>query len=335
MCMVITNIDLYEIEAPAIPPVAKYRPLYNLLICRIQTDEGIEGIGELQGKPDALEEEAAELTGRDPLALDPLAQADPFACALMDIAGKAYGIPMHRFFGEKVRDRVPVSYWSCPMPPQETAAEAEVGAKLGFSTHKLKARSDTIVETVRLMKEAAGPDYAVGIDPNMSFRYPHVAAKLADELEPFGTVANFENPIWKYHLDWYRLLREKTTIPIAMHLHDQDLVLAALKAECCDQFNLSGRPQLVKKTAALAEAADLPCWTQMGGLCLGILAAYSVHVQATIPNAILPCDELPFIREIDVLGGSLVVEEGHFLVPEGPGLGVELDMEVVERYRVG
>lgn len=333
--MVITNIDLYEIDAPPIPPVAKYRPLYNLLICRIQTDEGIEGIGELQGRPDTLEKEVAELTGKDPLALDPLAQVDPFACALMDIAGQAYGIPMHRFFGEKLRDRVPVSYWSCPMKPHETAAEAEVGAKLGFTSHKLKARPDTIVETVRLMKEAAGPEYAVGIDPNMKFRHPHVAAKLAEELEPFGTVANFENPIWKYHLDWYRLLREKMTIPLAMHLNEPRLVLAALKAECCDQFNLSGRPQDVIKAAALAEAADMPCWIQMGGLCLGILAAYSVHVQATIPNATLPCDELPFIREIDVLGGSLVVEEGHFLVPEGPGLGVALDIEAVERYRVG
>ena len=57
--MVITNIDLYEIDAPAIPPVAKYRPLYNLLICRIQTDEGIEGIGELHGRPDTLEKEVA------------------------------------------------------------------------------------------------------------------------------------------------------------------------------------------------------------------------------------------------------------------------------------
>jgi L-alanine-DL-glutamate epimerase-like enolase superfamily enzyme len=184
------------------------------------------------------------------------------------------------------------------------------------------------------MKEAAGPDYLVGIDPNMKFRHPHVAAQLASELEPFATVANFENPIWKYHLDWYRLLREKTSIPLAMHLHEPADVLAALKAECCDQFNLSGRPQRVLQTAALAEAADIPCWTQMGGLCLGILAAYSVHVQATIPNAILPCDELPFIREADFLGGSLVLRNGHFQVPEGPGLGVELDMDMVNRHRV-
>ena len=77
-----------------------------------------------------------------------------------------------------------------------------------------------------------------------------------------------------------------------------------------------------------------PCWVQMGGVCLGVLAAYSVHVQCTIRNATLPCDELPFVRVDDVLGGSLVLEEGHFRVPEGPGLGVKLDMTVVEKYRV-
>ena len=332
--MRIREVELFEVEAEAIAAVQRNRPLYNILLCRIRTDEGIDGIGELQGRPVPLRREADALVGADPLALDPHAQPDPFACALLDIAGRAFGIPLHRFFGAKVRDRVPVSYWSAPMEPRETAAEAEVGARLGFTTHKLKARTWNIVETVRLMRESAGPDYLVGIDPNMQFRYPYVAARLASELEPFGTVANFENPILKHHLDWYRLLREKTSIPIAMHLHEPGDLMAALKAECCDQFNLSGRPQLVLRTAALAEAADIPVWTQIGGLCLGVLAAYSVQAQATIPNATLPCDELPFIRANDFVGGGLVVEKGHFLVPEGPGLGVELDMEMVERCRV-
>ena len=80
--------------------------------------------------------------------------------------------------------------------------------------------------------------------------------------------------------------------------------------------------------------ARLTAGILMGGVCLGVLAAYSVHVQCTIPNATLPCDELPFVRVDDVLGGSLVLEEGHFRVPEGPGLGVKLDMMVVEKYRV-
>jgi len=94
------------------------------------------------------------------------------------------------------------------MEPRETAAQAEVGACLGFTNHKLKARSWDIVQTVRLMKEATGPEYTVGVDPNTEFRLPPIAARLAAQLEPFGTVANFEDPVLKDNLDWYRLLRE-------------------------------------------------------------------------------------------------------------------------------
>ena len=347
--MKITHVDLYQVEIPLIPPIAKYFPrIYDITICRIQTDEGLEGIGEStvynisSQERAALEEKASSFVGKDPLTLNPFAEPGLFECALLDIAGQAHGLPVYRFFGEKVRDQVPVSYWSCHMEPHETAAQAEVGARMGFSNHKLKARSWDIVETVRLMKEAAGPDYTVGVDPNTEFRLPHIAARLAAELESLGTVFVFEDPVLKNNLDWYRLLREKTHIPIALHIgvpqghrpcQGSD-VLAALKAECIDYVNLGGSAQEVKRAAAVAEAGDVPCWVQMGGVCLGVMAAYSVHVQCTIPNATLPCDELPFVRVDDVLGGSLVLEKGHFLVPEKPGLGVKLDMNVIEKYRV-
>lgn len=220
------------------------------------------------------------------------------------------------------------------MEPHETAAEAEVGQRLGFKNHKLKARSWNIVETARQMKEATGPEYTIGVDPNTQFALLPTAARLADELEAVGTVAVFEDPMLKNNLEWYRMLREKTHIPIALHLGAPTGVLAALKAECIDYVNLGGSAAQVRKAAALAEAADVPCWIQMGGLCTGILAAYSVHLQATLPNATLPCDELPFTREADVLAGGLDLSEGHFTVPTGPGLGIEVDMGVIERYRV-
>ena len=349
--MKIAQVDLYQVEIPLIPAIAKYtQKIYDITICRIQTDEGLEGIGEsavyhlTPADRAPLEQRAASYVGKDPLALDPFGEPGLFECALLDIAGQAYGLPVYRFFGPKVRDRVPVSYWSVPMEAEDTAAEAEVGARLGFTNHKLKARSRNIVETVRLMKEAAGPDYTVGVDPNCEFRHVHVAARLAAELEPFGTVSVLEDPVLKDHLDWYRLLREKTHLPIALHFGAPQAkgarpcqssdVLAALKAECIDCATLGGTAQEVKAAAAVAAAAEVPVWVQMGGVCLGVLAAYSVHVQATIPNATLPCDELPFVRIADVLGGSLALEKGHFLVPEKPGLGVELDMAVVEKYRV-
>jgi len=86
------------------------------------------------------------------------------------------------------------------MEPHETAAEAAVGAASGFSNHKLKARSWDIVETVRLMKEAAGADYTIGVDPNTLFVDVSTSARLATELEPFGTVSVFEDPCLKNNL---------------------------------------------------------------------------------------------------------------------------------------
>ena len=350
--MKITDVEIFQVEIPLIPAIARYMAkIYDITICRVRTDEGLTGIGEsavYHLEPEAraaLEHRASEYVGRDPLELDPFAQPGLFECALLDLAGQAYGIPVYRFFGQQVRDRVPVSYWSVPMEPEDTAAEAEVGARLGFANHKLKARSGSIVETARRVKDAVGSGYTLGVDPNTEFKYPHVAARLAAELEPIGNVAVFEDPVLKDHLDWYRLLREKTHIPVALHFGAPQAagarpcrsadVLAALKAGCIDCANLGGTAQEVKAAAAVAEADDVPVWVQMGGVCLGVLAAYSVHLQCTIPNATLPCDELPFVRIADVLGGSLVLEQGHFVVPTGPGLGVEVDMAVVEKYRVG
>ena len=71
------------------------------------------------------------------------------------------------------------------MTPEETAAEAEIGAGLGFSNHKLKARSWNIVETVRLMKEAAGADYTVGVDPNTEFALLPKARALGERIGAF------------------------------------------------------------------------------------------------------------------------------------------------------
>lgn len=333
--MKITEIELFEVEIPPIPPIAKYMPkIYDLTLTRVSTDEGLTGWGECQGHKADLEPSFQAFVGQDPLALDFFAQPDAINCALLDIAGQAWGVPVHRLFGAKVRDRVPVSYWSCHMDPAETAAEAAVGASLGFTNHKLKARPWDIVETVQLMKQATGPEYTVGVDPNTLFEQPSLAARLAGELEAIGTVANFEDPVLKDNLDWFRLLREKTWIPIALHLGAPAGVLAALKAEAVDHINLGGPAVQVRRCAALADAANVPIWVQMGGLCLGVMAAYSVHLQATLPNATLPCDELPFTRIADITNGSLVVDAGHFVVPDAPGLGIEIDMDVVQKYRV-
>ena len=147
----------------------------------------MEGWGEFLSKKSAGQEQAEALVGQDPLALDPYNRPDAFTCALLDIAGQAYGIPLHRFFGAQVRDKVPVSYWSCPMTPEETAAEAEIGAGLGFSNHKLKARSweyrrDGAVDERR---KRQGPTTRSALIRILKFGLLPTGARLASELGAF------------------------------------------------------------------------------------------------------------------------------------------------------
>lgn len=62
--------------------------------------------------------------------------------------------------------------------------------------------------------------------------------------------------------------------------------------------------------------------------------AYGTHVHAVICNATVPSDSLHFNRENDLIGGALTPVEGFVEVPTAPGLGIELDMAAVEKYRV-
>lgn len=334
--MKIAAIEVSVVDVPYIRPVRQVgwaNP--HFVVIQVRTDEGLIGLGERWGGDKAaIEREGHALIGADPLALNLEILDAPFQSALYDLAGQQLGVPVWRLIGDQYRDRVPVAYWSCHMPPEETAREAEKAAARGFKVHKLKARSWDIVRQAELISKTAGPDYAIRVDPNTEFREVARAVKLARQLAPYN-IEVFEDPVLKRDLGWYRLLREKLDIPQALHLGEPKDVLDAVTAGAVDCVNLSGTVAQARRCHAIAEAADLPIWHQFAGLSLGIQAAFAVHLGSTLKNATLPSDELPFIHENDLIGGALPAEDGHFRVPTGPGLGVCLDQAALDHYRVG
>ena len=87
--MKITQVELYEVEIPPIPAIARYYPkIYDITLCRVQTDEGLEGWGEFLSKKSAGQEQADALVGQDPLALDPYDRPDAFTCACSTLRAK-------------------------------------------------------------------------------------------------------------------------------------------------------------------------------------------------------------------------------------------------------
>lgn len=343
--MRITQIDVFIVAVPYIPAIRKYRPNEEntrgpIPIVRVQTDEGIVGWGEGRRGQDVAPL-IPQYIGADPLTLNPATLDVPFNVAFYDLIGKILNVPAYRLMGAKYWDRVPVGYWSCHMTPEDTAKEAEIGAKRGFTTHKLKARPEDIVKTAELMTRAAGPNYGIIVDPNFTFVSLPASLKLARQLESYN-IQCFEDPFpWANDLSQYHHFRQRTDIPLAPHVSNQRIdtpadTLALINAHAADMFNVSGTAAQMQSAAAIANAAGLPVWLQSFGLCLGIGGAYSVHLAATIPNASIPADILHFLREHDLLVDNPIgPENGHIAVPEAPGLSVEVDTAAIERYRVG
>lgn len=337
--MRITQIEQIKVAVPYVGAIRKYRSTEPtdapILLIRMHTDEGIVGLGD-GGRSGDVTAEIPQWIGQDPLQVDLSQTRAPFSHALYDILGKAAGLPAHRLMGSRRRDKVPVGYWSCHMEPEDTAQEAERGAELGFKTHKLKARPWDIVRTVELMSERAGPDYAIIVDPNFYFETLPASLKLARQLEQFNIFC-FEDPFPYDDWDEYALFRQKSPIPLAAHLHRPSEVLTALRHSAADYFNLGGENfDTTYRCAAIADAAQRQVWLQEEkDLSVGVSAAYAVHVASVIPNAVIPLDILHFLRENDLIHNALPPKDGFVSVPDGPGLGIELDEEAVARYRVG
>jgi L-alanine-DL-glutamate epimerase-like enolase superfamily enzyme len=336
--MKITKIEQFKLAVPHIPAIQKKNPTAHtdspVNIIRVYTDEDIIGIGE-GGYGGDITPQIPQWIGLYPLAINLATLTAPFQHALYDIVGKVLGLPAYRLMGTCYRDKVPVGYWSCPMEPEETAKEAEVGARLGFKNHKLKARPWNIVKTCHLMTEVAGPDYSITVDPNFTFESLPQSIRLAHQLEKYN-IQCFEDPFnWKHNWHQYALFRQKTEIPIAPHLSNPIDVLHALKAEAADQFNIGGNLDTALRCTDLADAAGLPVWLQVAALGFGISGAFATHVAAVIKNATIPSDSLHFLRENDLVSGALAPKDGFVEVPQTPGLGVELDIAAVEHYRVG
>ena len=336
--MKITQVEKFVTAVPHIPEINKSRPNdYKerpIAVLRVHTDEGIHGLGE-GGRGDLFDGIEEQWIDVDPLKLNWGSVGGAMGMACYDIVGKALGVPAYKLMGTKHWDKVPVGYWSPPLGPREFAAMAEIGAKQGYKTHKLKARPWNIVETVELMTKAAGPDYGIIVDPNFTFGDLSSSLKLAHQLEKYNIQA-FEDP-FQYLPGWhqYSHFRQHTIIPLAPHLGDSQMIMSAIRADAADMFNTAGNAERAIINAGIAEAAGLPVWLQVVGLGLGISGAYGTHVHAVVRNATIPSDSLHFTRENDLIGGALEPKNGLVEVPEEPGLGIELDMVAVEKYRVG
>jgi L-alanine-DL-glutamate epimerase-like enolase superfamily enzyme len=355
--MKITHIEKWKVVVP-LKPDAVNSPEYDSKdeslswfgnvpkhIIRIHTDDsGIVGIGETaRGCPaEQVDSALAALSGREVESIDlhalPIARNaayGAFEMALFDIVGKQLGVTAARLLGAQVRDRVLVDYWTGRRTPEDLARKAKEGQALGFGGIKIKCTlEDPNLERLQAIADAVGTNFKVTVDPNCRFYEPHHTLALADALGDLRhIVAVFEDPVPKHDLDWYVLLRQQLQVPVALHLYNGKDVFEAVKREAVDMLNISpGSMVGFVKMCYIAEQADVPVW-HGSGVDLGIMDMSFVQACAAAPAATRPSDIVGnFVRQDDLIVDPIRIENGYALVPQQPGLGVELDEAAVSRY---
>lgn len=350
--MKITHVAIHKVIVPMRPGTVHSpqwgKPEFDEVpkfILKVQTDSQHFGLGETYRGVTQAEVEAAvaALIGVDPLRL-PLTHLpiprngayDGFEIALFDLVGKAVDWPVHHLLGGAHRERVLVDYWCGQKTPADIAETARTGWAQGFQGLKMKCQlEDPMVERVQAIA-AAVPQLKITIDPNFRFYRPGATLELARQLQGYN-IEVFEDPTPREDLEWYVFMRRELTklgIPLALHLSRPQDVVAALQKDCIDCFNLGGSMVEFGRMAYIAEAAGKPVW-HGSGVDLGILDMAYVHACAAARNCTLASDIIGnFLREDDLIVNPIQYENGYALVPQSPGLGVELDEEAVARYRV-
>lgn len=262
----------------------------------------------------------------------PLAKA-AVDVAVHDLLGRHLGVPIHRLLGGRRVAAITLAYLITSDRPEEAGAIARGGLEAGYAAFKVKVGihgpADDLA-MVRAVREAIGPDRFLWVDANQGYS-PDQALRQARALEELG-VAVFEQPVPADAISGLQRLVAGCPLPVALDesLRDPTEVyeLARLGAigGVILKVQRSGGLHPGRAMVAVAEAARLPLLGS--GLCetdLGLVA--SLHLFAAAGVAV-PVDlngrqfvESPFAQGLEVGPG------GRARVPDGPGLGIEIDGE--------
>jgi L-alanine-DL-glutamate epimerase-like enolase superfamily enzyme len=327
----------------------------------VDTDAGVTGIGEIssvfkrRGRLLAQDVEAVlapAVIGEDPAritflvqkmdrALDGVEEAKAgIEMALWDILGKALDTPVYTLLGGKVRERIPLSY-SVPFgEPKAMAEYALERVREGHRTVKVKVGNapDLDVEAVQRVREAIGPAVRLRVDANMAWSTAKEAIRLIRAMEPWD-LELVEQPLPPRELDAMAEVRRAIGVPLMV---DESIrtprdAMEVIRRGAADIANVyvteAGGLLNASRIFTLCETAGMPC--MIGSMPeFGIGTAAQIHLGVAMTNLGPDSDTCGVLYHAeDLLARPLHIEAGWAYPPEGPGLGVEIDMDVLERWR--
>ena len=332
------------------------------VIVRLYTDTDVVGLGEMSDIDFASDAAVVErlqarleplLLGRSPfdraaIALDLESRTwdHQVMCgidiAVHDAVAKALDVPIYVLFGGKLRDRIPFSY---PLARCQTDADVDANVErvewlqgLGHNMVRYYFGADIDLDH-RLLTELRRRGVSINALDASGRLDVDVAIEAIDRLAEFEPNL-VESPVSGRHdaaVEDFLAVKEAVEVPIGEHIASAEVAERLAKHEAIDVFNTGLGYEgfdFCVNTFALAELFGIK--TLIGSTVeLSIGTAARVHVAASMRNLDLPIyPSGPLVYYEQVVNEKVRYEDGHVIVPDGPGLGVELDEERLEAQRV-
>jgi len=339
----------------------------NWVICKIETDDGLHGVGEgtverrERAVEAAIQSIAPFLIGRDAFAVEPLVATinrdsywrtgvinrsalSAIEAALLDIKGKALGLPVYELLGGKCRDRVPAyaNNWARKAPDIATVvARARQATELGFRALKWdpfasaymtldRPQFQRALDEVAAVRDSVPACCDLMIEAHGRFNVP-TAIRIGQALAEYQPVF-LEEPVPPENLHAIRNVRNRIPVPVALgeRYVDRSRFQEVLALEAADWLqpdvcHVGGLSEL-RKIAAAAEAAMLPVapHNPMGpvGNAMTLQLAASVGNFAYLETMMV---DVPW--RADVVTESVTLIDGEMSIPDLPGLGIEFHEE--------
>ncbi len=378
--MKITKITPYVLEQVLAPEecFAYSQNQYTtrtVLVCKVETDEGITGWGESFGPAfihkttiekyiapkvlrrdpfdsDVIWEELYNLLrdhGQKGLAVEAISAIDT---ALWDIKGKALGLPLYKLLGGKFREHVvPYATGLYQRPNKSITAlqeEASAYKEAGFQGVKLKIGFgfDYDLQAVDTVRSAIGDESLFMVDANHAYN-ARTAIALGRQIESYN-ITWFEEPVPPEDLAGYQEVKQALSIPIAggeteSTRYDFSRWLDTRAVDILQpDLGVVGGVSEFKKIATLAHTKHIQCYPHVWGSAINFHAA--LHCAINLPDFPYSLNPQPVLFEYDQTANVFrdklsksfpAMKDGLLQCPNKPGLGVDIDEQIIDIYRVG
>jgi L-alanine-DL-glutamate epimerase-like enolase superfamily enzyme len=362
----IQRVEVFGVAVPLVGPGFRNayitKKVQKSALVRLTAADGTVGLGNIDPSPgysvESIEQSLVALRGRLAPLVQGLDAGNPhllvramdealagyldakaaIEMACIDLLARRLGIPVHQYLGGAVTRQLRFNAWIGIVPPDEAAAEARKWFDRGFRSAKIKVGGGIQADRdrVQAVREAVGPGMALRADANAGYSVEDGIA-LGRLLEPFG-MQLLEQPVADDDLAGMAKVRQAIGIPVMADesITDHASLIDVIRADCADIVKLKVMKQggFLKCRRMLETASAAGLKVVIGhGFGLGVNTVAEIMLAATSDSVLegLECVG-PLKTADDIVTRRLDLGSGQLELPDGPGLGVELDEAKVREY---